>query len=128
MVNEEKVILMTKLASYEANEGKKYLATGRYFKSDYISLQILKALLSGTLVFCILAGMSILYDLESFMKNFYRTENIIELVKDMGIVYLVLIGIYMIIAYVIAAYQYNRSRQSLKIYYGNLKKLSKLYE
>ena len=128
MVNEEKVILMTKLASYEANEGKKYLAIGRYFKNDYISLQMLKALVSGTIVFCILAGMSILYDLESFMKNFYRTENIIELVKDMGIVYLILIGIYMIIAYVIASYRYNRSRQSLKTYYGNLKKLSKIYE
>lgn len=128
MVNEDKVILMTKLASFEANEGKKYLATGRYFKNDYISLQMLKALVSGTIVFCILAGMSILYDLESFMKNFYRTENIIELIKKMGIVYLIAVGVYMLIAYIIASYQYNRSRQSLKTYYGNLKKLSKSYQ
>jgi len=28
----------------------------------------------------------------------------------------------------VAAYQYNRSRQSLKTYYGNLKKLAKSYE
>lgn len=128
MINEEKVILMTKLASYEVNEGKKYLATGRYFRSDYISLQLLKAWISGTLAFCILAGLSVLYDLEAFMKNFYQTADMIELIKDIGIVYLIVVGIYMLIAYVVAAYQYNRSRQSLKTYYGNLKKLSKSYE
>lgn len=128
MINQEKVILMTKLASYEADEGKKYLAIGRYFRSDYISLQLLKALLSGTLAFSILAGLSVLYDIEAFMKNFYQTADMIELIKDMGIVYLIFIGIYMLIAYVVAVYRYNRSRQSLKTYYGNLKKLLKLYE
>ena len=128
MINEDKVILMTKLASYEANEGKKYLVIGRYFRSDYISLQLLKALISGTLAFGILAGMSVLYDPEAFMKNFYQTADVIGLIKDIGIVYLITIGIYMLIAYVLAAYQYNRSRQSLKTYYGNLKKLSKTYE
>lgn len=128
MVNENRVILMTKLASYEAHEGKKYLAVGRYFRSDYISLQLLKSFISGTLAFCIMAGMAVLYDLEGFMKNFYQTADMIELVKDIGIIYLIMIGIYMLIAYVVAAYHYNRSRQSLKTYYGNLKKLSKYYD
>lgn len=128
MINEDKVILMTKLASYEADEGKKYLAVGRYFRSDYISLQMLKALISGTLAFCILTGLFILYDIEAFMKNFYQTADMIELIKEIGIVYLIAVGVYMLIAYVVAVYRYNRSRQSLKTYYGNLKKLSKLYE
>lgn len=127
MINEDKVILMTKLASYEAREGKKYLAVGRYFRSDYISLQLLKSLISGTLVFCIIAGMAVLYDLDAFMKNFYHTEDMIRLVKDMGIVYLISIGVYLLITYIVATYRYNRSRQSLKTYYGNLKKLSKYY-
>lgn len=128
MVNENRVILMTKLASYEANEGKKYLAVGRYFRSDYISLQLLKSFLSGTLAFCILVGMSVLYDMEGFMRNFYQTKDLIEWIKDIGIVYVIAIGVYLLISYVVAAYQYNRSRQSLKTYYGNLKKLAKSYE
>ena len=33
MINEEKVKLMTKMASYEAGEGKKYLAVCKYFRS-----------------------------------------------------------------------------------------------
>lgn len=127
MVDENRVILMTRLASYEANEGRKYLSIGRYFRTDYISLQLLKSFICGTLAFCVIMGLAVLYDLEGFMKNFYQTADMVGMVKDIGMVYLILMGIYMLISYVVAAYRYNRSRQSLKIYYGNLKKLSKYY-
>ena len=40
MLNEEKIILMTQMASYEENEGKKNMAIGRYFRSDYIAIQL----------------------------------------------------------------------------------------
>ncbi len=128
MVDENRVILMTRLASYESHEGKKYLGVGKYFRGDYISLQLLKSFICGTLAFCIVAGLAVLYDVEKFMKNFYQTVDMIELVKKVGIIYLIVIGAYMLITYVIATYQYNRSRQSLKTYYGNLKKLSKYYD
>lgn len=127
MINEEKVILMTKMASYETHEGKTHLAIGRYFRSDYISLQLLMSLICGTLTFCIIVGMAILYDLDTFMMNFYNTTDTIQLVKDIGIVYLVAMGIYLLITYIVATYRYHRSRQSLKTYYGNLKKISKYY-
>lgn len=128
MVDENRVILMTRLASYESHEGRKYLSVGKYFRGDYISLQLLKSFICGTLAFCIVAGLAVLYDVEKFMKNFYQTMDMIELVKKVGIIYLIVIGSYMLITYVIATYQYNRSRQSLKTYYGNLKKLSKYYD
>ena len=37
MLNEERIILMTKMASYEANEGRRNVAIGRYFRSDYVA-------------------------------------------------------------------------------------------
>ena len=39
MLNEERVILMTKLAAYEQNEGMNMVAVGKYFRSDYIGIQ-----------------------------------------------------------------------------------------
>ena len=39
MVNEEKVRLMAKAASFEAGEGKQALSMNRFFRGDYISLQ-----------------------------------------------------------------------------------------
>ena len=41
MLNEERVILMTKLASYEANDGKKNIAIGNFFRSDFTILKSL---------------------------------------------------------------------------------------
>lgn len=127
MINEEKVILMTKMASYEANEGKKYLATARYFRSDYISLQLLKAIFSGTMAFGIVIGIALLYDFDAFMKKLYEVD-LVQVGKDLIILYLITVGLYTLLVYVVSAYRYNRSRQSLKTYYRNLKKLSKYYE
>ncbi len=58
MLNEERIILMTKMASYEEGEGKKNIAIGRYFRSDYIALQVLKGVLCATIGFGIIFGMT----------------------------------------------------------------------
>ena len=43
MLNENKVKMMTKMAIYEKNEGKKMLRTAKYYKGDYVSLAVLKS-------------------------------------------------------------------------------------
>ena len=53
MLNEEKIILMTQMASYEENEGKKNMAIGRYFRSDYIAIQVLKSVLCATIAYAV---------------------------------------------------------------------------
>ena len=53
MLNEEKIILMTQMASYEENEGKKNMAIGRYFRSDYIAIQVLKSILCATIAYAV---------------------------------------------------------------------------
>ena len=49
MINEEKVILMTRLASYEKREGKNNMAIGKYFRGDFVSLHLLKAVIAATI-------------------------------------------------------------------------------
>ena len=51
MINEEKkkkIRLMTRIAIYEKTEGKKNEPVARYFRSDYIGLKILGAIISAT--------------------------------------------------------------------------------
>ena len=64
MLNEERIILMTQMASYEANEGKKNVAIGSYFRSDYIGWQVLKSIISATIAFIVVFAMYIFYDFE----------------------------------------------------------------
>ncbi|MGN0156510.1 MAG: hypothetical protein ACI39N_04625 [Lachnospiraceae bacterium] len=127
MINEDRIILMTKLASYEKHEGKKYIPISKYFRSDYISLQIMKAIICGTIAFGVIMGVGMLYDFEFFIQDIYKMD-ILQFVKKIGLIYVVTVGVYTLISYILATYRYNRARQSLKTYYANLKKLSKYYE
>ena len=72
MLNEDRIILMTKLASYEEREGKKYVAIGSYFRSDYLTVQVLKSVLSAALAFVIAFALYIFYDFEVFMQDIYK--------------------------------------------------------
>lgn len=47
MVNEEKVILMTKIAMYKESLGREDLEKGKYFQSDYVKLNCLKTIEIG---------------------------------------------------------------------------------
>ena len=72
MLNEEKIILMTQMASYEENEGKKNMAIGRYFRSDYIAIQVLKSVLCATIAYAVCFALFIFYDFETFMQDIYK--------------------------------------------------------
>lgn len=126
MLNEERVILMTKMASYEKNEGKKNLEISNYFRSDYIGIQVLKSLLSATIAFVIGFALYILYDFEGFMQNFYKMD-LISFAKNALMYYVLVVVVYGFISYLVYSYRYTKAKKSLKRYYNNLKKLNTLY-
>lgn len=126
MLNEERIKLMAQMASYEENEGKKNVAIGRYFRGDYISLQVMKSVLSATVAFCVICGMYVLYDFEAFMQNIYKID-LLVLGKRMLLVYVIFVAAYALLSYIIYSYRYNKARVSLKRYYNHLKELSAMY-
>ncbi|MBR5578896.1 MAG: hypothetical protein IKW28_07875 [Lachnospiraceae bacterium] len=126
MVREERVKLMTRMAAYEEGGHKKNKNIICFFKSDYISLQLLKAFIANSIVFAIIFGLYILYDFELFMKEIYQMD-LFQFVKSVLIIYVVFILIFSVITYIVSLYQYNRALQSSKLYYSNLKKLSGMY-
>ena len=127
MLNEERIKLMTKMAAYEANEGKKNVAIGNYFRGDYIGLQVIKSIISATLAFLIVFGLFIFYDFEVFMSDIYKMD-LLGFGKAVVIVYLIFVAVYALISYMIYTYRYTKARKSLKMYYNNLKKLAYLYD
>lgn len=127
MLNKDRVILMTKMASYEENEGRKNHSVMGYFRGDYVWFQMLKSLIYGTVAFGIIFGMYIFYDFEIFMMDIYKMD-LLEFGKSIVILYLCVVGAYGVISYVMFASKYSRARKSLKHYYDNLKKLSNMYD
>lgn len=127
MLNEERIKLMTKMACYEADEGRKNVAIGNYFRGDYIGLQVIKSIIGATIAYVIIFAMFILYDFEDFMANIYKMD-LLGFAKSVIIYYLIFTGVYALISYGVYTYRYTKAKKSLKIYYNNLKKLAYMYD
>ncbi len=127
MLNEERIILMTKMASYEAHEGKKNVAVGSYFRGDYVGWHVLKSIISATIAFVVVFGMYIYYDFEVFMMDIYKMD-LIEFARRILSRYLWTVGIYAVISYVVYTVRYMKAVKSLKLYYMNLRKLAGMYK
>lgn len=127
MINEERVILMTKLASYEANEGKKDISIVNYFRGDYIGFQVLKSIIAATISFFALFAVYLFYNFEELMQDVYKM-NLLEYGKSIVTIYLCSVAAYGILSYILFSIRYSRARKSLKNYYGNLRKLAGMYE
>lgn len=126
MIKKERVILMTKLASYEEHEGRQANKISKYFRGDYISVHLLKSWVCVTIVYALLVGLGILYDLESFMENLYEMDYL-AFAGDIIKRYIIMTVIYLVAVYIAYAYRYRKARKSLKRYSQNLKKLGSMY-
>jgi hypothetical protein len=127
MLNEERIILMTRMASYEEHDGKKNISIGKYFRNDYIVLQILRSVICSTIAYGIVLALYIFYDLEVFMQDIYKMD-LIAFAQNVLIWYGVTVVSYCVLTYLVFSYRYFRAKKSLKAYYHNLKKLNTLYQ
>jgi len=127
MINEEKVILMTKLASYEEKEGKKAKKVTEFFRSDYAVVQIIKSIIAATIAFGIVFGIYIFMDFENFMANIYKMD-LVSYARNVLSYYITSLAIYVAFTFVFAMIRYILARKSLQGYYKNLKKLNAFYK
>ena len=127
MLSQERIKLMTKMAAYEKNEGKKYMSIGSYFRSDYMGMQVIRSVISGTLAFFLLAGLYVYYHFETMMQDIYKMD-LLLLGRRVLFYYIVFIAAYSVITYVIYSFRYSRAKRSLKHYYYHLKQLAAIYD
>jgi hypothetical protein len=125
VVNEERVILMTKLAVYEKGPGKLNVTIGSYFRGDYIGFQLLKSIISVTLASGIILGVYIFYHFEDLMLDVYQMD-LLEIGREMLRYYLIAIIAYCALTYMIYSYRHHKARKGLLNYNRNLRKLSQM--
>ncbi len=126
MVNEEKVALMTKLALYEEKEGKKNIPLGKYYKDDYVSMNIVATFIWSTFAYLLILGAIIFMHLEEMMVEL-ATMDYVKAGIDIAIGYAVMIVLSVAISYVVYTIKFKKVRVSLNQYNANLKKLYMMY-
>ncbi len=126
MLNYKKIRLMTKLAVYEKKDGKEDIYLSKYYKTDYVRFQVLKAIITATIGYALIIGLIAFYKIEYLIKNAVVLDY-----KQIGTYvlgfYLMTITIYGLGALIIYSMKYDASRKKLSRYFKLLKKLEKLY-
>lgn len=127
MLNRKKVQLMTKLARYEKQEEKRYLKIGRYYRSDYIGIVLLKNFFATTAAYLIIIGMIFIGNIDAITEEFSDAK-IRILLLEAAAGYLILLAVYSGITYTIASIRYAKARKSIASYEAALGRLEKAYD
>ncbi len=127
MIDTEKTRLMTKLAIYEKHEGREDISMARYYKSDYVRLQILKTILAVTLGYVVVLAMIAIYYSEFLLDNALILRYDLLGTKVLGYYLVILISCIALVT-VGETVRYASSRKRLSKYYKALSKVRKLTE
>lgn len=126
MLNIRKTRLMTKLALYETGKGKEDIRLSKYYKSDYVRLQILKTILAVTVGYLLILLLVALYKSEYLIAQAVNLDY-----KAIGttilVIYVVLLTIYIVGAIIGYSIKYDLSRGKLTRYFRMLKVMKKIY-
>lgn len=127
MLDEKRVKLMVKLASYESKEGKRDLKVSSYFRRDYTSFNVLCTLLWTTIGYVLIVGLAGIAFLEQLLDNF-TMKNLIMLGVGIIIGYVFVIIVYCVISRKFYKKKHYEARQRVKKFNHNLLILNRLYE
>ncbi|MCR5746522.1 MAG: hypothetical protein K6G03_02335 [Lachnospiraceae bacterium] len=126
-VDEEKVKLMTRMASFEDNEGKEAIRICNYFRSDYVTLNVVKAIVSATVSFALILGLYVYYNIDNLMQDIY-TMDLVEMGRKLVTSYVICAGLFGIIAYVVYSFRYDWAKKNISDYNYALRELSNLQD
>lgn len=127
MLNNRKIRLMTKLALYETKEGREDIKLSKYYRADYVRLQLLKTIIMATVGYLILVLLLALYNAEYLIAEAVKLDygEIGKTLLGFYVVTLLIFGLASVFGYWI---KYNMSRKKLAKYYKMLKRLKDIYQ
>ncbi|MDE7053142.1 MAG: hypothetical protein K2O92_09490 [Lachnospiraceae bacterium] len=126
MVNEEKTRIMIKIAQYESELGGKVINEGGYYKTDYVRLHTLSLVLNISVAYIFVLALIALYNMDYIFLNFV-TINYAKLFIEIFMPYISIIIICTLVSNIYFTSKYKSSREEIKKYYTELKRLEQYY-
>lgn len=128
MLNNEKIILMTKLSLYEQKKQKTEIKSSRYFKSDYMLMKMLGSFISVSIGYFLCLVLWIVFSADKMIGSMTTTGKFVGLLVVLIIIYVALVVTYMIFSYAFFSHRFRKIRRNLKEYNGDLKTLHRIQE
>ena len=127
MINQKRVILMTRMSIYEKNEGPQDEKINAWFRNDYLAVQFLKSFICGTAAFCLLAFVYCIYYFEELMLTIYSMDleaAAIRVITGFAVFQI----LFLAVTFFVYFYRFSRARKNLNNYYQNLRRLYAGYQ
>ena len=124
MINEERVILMTKMTVKADDLSREGMRINQFYRGDYVGFEVVKAVISATVLFVVLMGAYALFRFDELLDEFYSGSGLGGL-RIYLLYYLILVGVYVIVSYIVYSLRYNRARKKAREYYHLLKELER---
>lgn len=127
MLSEKKIRLMTKMALYEEKYGKEDLKVNEYYRMDYVRLKVIQTILSVTIGLLLVVILNAVYEVEYILAEAV-TIDYKELWERYALIYLIILGAYVLLALIGYNVVYGKRRKKLHDYSKNMKLLARIYE
>lgn len=126
MLNNRKVRLMTRLAMYEQTEGKEDVRISKYFRTDYVRVNVLRAMVAITMGYLLILLLLIVYHSEYLIREAVTLDYRGMITRYIGI-YIVILTVYGAVCMIGYMIKYRASRKKLAKYFRMLRRLRSLY-
>lgn len=127
MLNEDKIKLMNEIAMFEKRGGKMIFPVNRYFRGDYISSRMLRALFAYTVSYLLGVMVWLLYHAEQLL-SIINLDTMIVYGRSAVLFYLAGLLIYGLITFLVCRRKYEYAMRGMKVYLAKLRRLEKRYE
>ena len=117
---------MIALARYARKNEDKALRINKSYEQDYVAAAMIRNLLLTTLAYALVLAIIVMVNLDMWLSNLSNL-NIRPLLATLIIGYLVMLGIFSVIAYVVARLRYARMSTGIRQYRYELEQLRKSY-
>ena len=126
-IDGDSVMLMTRMASFEMNEGKEAIRICNSFRSDYVCLHVVRAIVSATVAYFLIMALYVYYNIDRLLQDIY-TMDLMATGRKLVTAYVIFAGAFGIIAYVVYSFRYDWAKKHLNDYNYALRELLHMRE
>ena len=117
---------MIALARYEKKNEDKALRINKTYEQDFVSYALIRNFFLTTIAFVLLLIVFVMYNMDFWLSNL-NNLNFQPLIIALILGYLIMLGVYSVIAFTIARLRYTRAANGVRQYTRELDKLGRIY-
>ena len=126
MVDKDKLYRMIALARFEKKNEDKALRINKNYEQDFVSYALIRNFFLTTIAFVLVLVVFVMYNMDFWLSNL-NNLNIEPLLIALILGYLIMLGVYTVIAFTIARLRYTRAANGVRQYTRELDRLSRIY-